>query len=102
MKRNTNIFRGRSALLVALPMILACVALFASCENTLPEISDATDSSTVATPSEGDGNTVTIQFEAVADPVTRTAFGAKDGSSYPTLWPVPLTGGDVPYFRLRS
>ena len=29
MKRNTSIFRGRSALLVALPMILACVALFA-------------------------------------------------------------------------
>ena len=29
MKRNTNIFRGRSALLVALPMILACVVLFA-------------------------------------------------------------------------
>lgn len=29
MKRNTSIFRGRSALLVALPLILACVALFA-------------------------------------------------------------------------
>ena len=29
MKRNTSIFRGRSALLVALPMILACVVLFA-------------------------------------------------------------------------
>ena len=29
MKRNTSIFRGRSALLVALPLILACIALFA-------------------------------------------------------------------------
>ena len=29
MKRNTSIFRGRSALLVALPLLLACVALFA-------------------------------------------------------------------------
>ena len=29
MKRNTSIRRGRSALLVALPLILACAAFFA-------------------------------------------------------------------------
>ncbi|MBQ7194330.1 MAG: chitobiase/beta-hexosaminidase C-terminal domain-containing protein, partial [Bacteroidales bacterium] len=67
---------------------LAATALLASCENNLPEVADPgeTDPSVISDTTGNPADSVTIHFSALADPATRTAFGAKDGTSYPTLW----------------
>ena len=83
---------------------LAALALLASCENILPEpapagadtsVTDGDDDSadagsvadgSVDAGSVADSAALTIHFTAEAAPATRTAFGDKVGSSYPTLW----------------